>query len=139
MAKLQIQNRTRNPYKIPLVKDEIDIGARMVPPGMTAEIDADKHAALMKANRAYGALIEQGRLKVSPIEIEEVTAEELEHTADPEKPADLDDSLETSEGKSVETKTESVEVVEMEVENEAPAAKAPAKKAPAKRAPAKKK
>lgn len=117
MAKMQIQNRTRNPYKIPLVKGEIDnSGARMIPVGMTGEIDADKHVILMRANKAYVAMIEQKKLIVSAIQVDDVTEDELENTSDPEKPADLlaNPEAEGAEG-SIEAVVESKSVELIEV------------------------
>lgn len=127
MAKLQLQNRTRNPYKIPLGKGEIDnSGARMIPPGMTGEIDADKHSQLMKANKAYVAMVEQKKIIVSPLELDDVTADELEHTADAEKPADLleNPEAEGAEG-AIEATVESkgVEIVEAPTDDLTPAQK----------------
>jgi hypothetical protein len=119
MATLKIQNRTRNPYIIPAVLNAIVTGGRMIAVGMTGSIDADKHAALMGGNRAYRAMVEQKKLIVSPMKIDEVNAEELENTSDPQKPADLDDVTETTEGKPVEHETKSIQIVEMEVETEA--------------------
>tara|TARA_R110000737_G_C14607445_1_gene490348 strand:- start:1417 stop:1848 length:432 start_codon:yes stop_codon:yes gene_type:complete len=133
MATLQLQNRTRNPYKVPLGKGEIDnSGARMIAPGMIGEIDADKHAQLMKANKAYGSMIEQGKLKASPVVIEEVNSDELEFTADAEIPADLleNPEAEGAEGAIAATvESKSVEMVTAPADDLTPAQKGAATRA----------
>lgn len=118
MATLKIQNRTRNPYVIPAVRNAIATGDRAIPQGMTGDIDADKHATLMGGNTAYRAMVEQRKLIVSPMNIVDVDGSELENTSSPEKPADLEDVTETADGKQVEHETKSVEIVEMDVETE---------------------
>ncbi len=127
MAKLLLQNRTRNPYKVPRMKNEIDHAGLLIPVGMTGEIDAEKHALLMKVNKAYHAMIAQNKLKASPMALEEVSADELENTSTPEKPADLEEPVEaegSESGAAAVSETKSIEVVEV-------AADAP-KKAPKK-------
>lgn len=132
MAKLKLQNRTRNPYKVPMFRGEIDRSDRMIPAGMTGEIEAEKHAGLMKSNKAYRAMLETGKLRSSALDLGEVAAEELGHTSDPEKPADL---LESPEAKGAEgpieatVKSQGVEVVEAPVEELTPAQKGAATRA----------
>lgn len=115
MAKLNIQNKTRNPFKIPSIVGFIESGLSHVAPGETGVIDAEKHAKLMKGSQAYAALVEQRKLIVSPMRIASVDDEELEFTAAAEKPLDLDESLaaEGSEGDILATvNTKSVDVID---------------------------
>ena len=138
MATLKIQNRTRNPYKIPLSMGEVDLASRLIAPGMTGEIEAEKHAKLMKGNRAYVAMLDQRKLIVNYSDVEDVSNEELENTSDPERPADL---LEDPEAQGAENniaatvESKGIEVVEAPQDELSPAQKGAATRAAKKSAP----
>ena len=129
--KLQITNKTRNPYTVPLAKGGIKTADHTIQPGGTGLISVDAHTVAMKSNQAYRALVETKKLVVASTseQTQEVHEEELENTADPEKPADLDEAP-AAEGaeNAIEASVESkgVEMVEAPVEPAAPT-KAPAK------------
>ena len=123
MSDMNIQNRTRNPYKVPLVPGEIDIASdRMISVGGAGLINADKHAVLMKASKAYRAMVEQGKLRVTKGKVESVDADSLENTSNPVKPSDLESSksAQGAEG-AIDVKVESEGVTLAEVPSDAPA------------------
>lgn len=128
MDTLKITNKTRNPFTVPLAKGEIKTERHTIQRGGTGVVSIEAHQSAMKYNKAYRALIDQRKLIVTSEyeKQEEFHSEELETTAAPKKPADLDESptVEGAEGiKEPIVESKSIEFVD------APAPEAPPKKA----------